>query len=139
MMDHKIVPVCLMTSRGIHETLTRLVAGAPISSDRQLAVVAALKLLEPSYEGVATEDMFRDLAGKSERELAELSRMIHPVLCSLRLEKWLGVSGHAHYLAQSVVSRDVKPKRILLDGRAMEIPLPGEQHLSGQRGVAALG
>jgi len=123
-MDHKIVPVCLMTSRGIYKTLRLLAAGAPISSDREMAVVAALKLREPAYEGAVAADIFSDLSLKSERELLALSRAIHPVLCSLKLEKWLGVSGNCHYLAQSVSATGALPKRILLDGQAMNILWP---------------
>ena len=123
-MDHKIVAVCLMNSRGIRRTLAQLASGSEIRGDRDMAVVAALKLLEPKYQGVSTAMIFKDLQLKSDDELSRLARTIHPVLCSLKLEKWLGVSGNCHYLAQSEVVTGGRMTRILLDGKASEIPQP---------------
>ena len=123
-MDHKIVTVCLMNSRRIHQTLVGMMADNAVHSDRDMAVVAALKLLEPGYQGITTAAIFTDLRSKTDAELQALSKMIHPVLCSLKFEKWLGVSGNSHYMAQAVVAKGVAVKRLLLDGTAMDIPQP---------------
>ena len=124
-MDHKIVTVCLMTSQRIGEVLGELAESRNTGSDCHIAVVAALKLVEPAYYDLGTVDIGADLKTKSTQELCTLARLIHPVMCSLKLEKWLGVSGQCHYLAQSAVPRGGKARRMLLDNTAHEIISPG--------------
>jgi hypothetical protein len=120
-MDHKVVTVCLMNSRRIHQILDELADARNINNDSHMAIVATLKLMNPDYQGIGTEDIADDLKGKSRQELFKLARSIHPVLCSLKLEKWLGVSGQCHYLAQSAAPRGGEVRRMLLDGSAREI------------------
>lgn len=120
-MDRKITTVCLMNSRRIHQTLLELAQHCSIENDRHMAVVAALKLLEPAYTGVAVEVIFEDLRGKADAELVALARMIHPVLCSLKLEKWLRDSGQCQYLAERACPRGTSVRRMLLDDHAREI------------------
>ena len=120
-MDRKITTVCLMNSRRIHQTLRELAEQREITNDRHMAVVAALKLLEPAYQGAAVESLFDDLKSKSDRDLVPLARLIHPVLCSLKLEKWLRESGQCQYLAERASPRGGSVRRILLDEQAGEI------------------
>ena len=129
-MDRKIPTVCLMNSRRIRLTLRELSEQRSIGSDRQMAVVAALKLLEPKYEGARVEVIFDDLQDKSEQELMPLARLVHPVLCSLKLEKWLRDSGQCQYLAERASPRGTAVRRILLDDKAGEIkPSDSEANL----------
>ncbi len=123
-MDRKITTVCLMNSRRIHLTLLELAERRSISTDRHMAVVAALKLLEPGYQGAAVDTIFDDLKRKSDKELLPLARLIHPVLCSLKLEKWLRESGPCQYRAERASPRGVVVRRILLDDQAREIKAP---------------
>lgn len=132
-MDHKIITVCLMNSRRIHRALVEMAGSREIGEDRQMAVIAALKLLEPDYEGMSTSEIFDQLGEKTSQELQQLARLIHPVLCSLKLEKWLGVSGQCHYLAQSAAPRGGEVRRMLMDGEGHEY-----QHLMRSGGQATL-
>ena len=125
-MDRKITTVCLMNSRRIHQTLRQLAEQRTICNDRHMAVVAALKLLEPAYQGVKVEKIFDDLKSRPDSELVSLARLIHPVMCSLKLEKWLKQSGQCQYLAESASPRDSVVRRILLDDNATEIKPAGK-------------
>lgn len=120
-MDQKITTVCLMNSRRIYQTLQELAEERIISDDRHMAVVAALKLLEPAYQGAAVEQIFDDLKSRPDSELMPLARLVHPVLCSLKLEKWLKQSGQCHYMAEGAGPRGGVVRRILLDDKAAEI------------------
>lgn len=120
-MDRKIPTVCLMNSRRIQLTLSELAQQRDITTDRHMAVVAALKLLKPAYQGAPVNVIYDDLSAKNEDELLPLARLVHPVLCSLKLEKWLRDSGHCQYLAQRASPRGEVVRRILLDEKAGEI------------------
>ena len=124
-MNHKIVTVCLMTSQRIVQVLSELAAAPQLVSERQMTVLAALKLMLPNYRDAGTADIASDLRAKSDKELEVLARRLHPVLCSLKLEKWLGVSGQCHYLAQSAVPSGGEAQRVLLDCAAREIVAGG--------------
>jgi hypothetical protein len=120
-MNHKVITVCLMNSRRIHQVLQDLILSRDIHDESHMAIVAALKWLEPAYQGLATQELADDLGAIPAPELVKLARLVHPLLCSLKLEKWLGVSGDCHYLAQSEVPRGAAVRRMLLDGSAREI------------------
>lgn len=120
-MEQKITTVCLMNSRRIYQTLQELAQQRVISDDRHMAVVAALKLLEPAYQGAAVEQIFDDLKSRPDSELMPLARLVHPVLCSLKLEKWLKQSGQCQYMAEGAGPKGGVVRRILLDDQAAEI------------------
>jgi hypothetical protein len=128
-MEQKIATVCLMNSRRIHQTLRELSATRTVSNDRHMAVVAALKLLETDYQGVDVETICDDLSRRPEQDLEPLARLVHPVLCSLRLEKWLKESGQCQYIAEGATPVGGVVRRILLDDKAQDIPpavVPGK-------------
>lgn len=120
-MDNKVNTCCLMTSRRIQLALKELASQQNISNDRQMAVVAGLKLLKADYLGVDIASLCQDLATYSEAELAYTARQVHPLLCSLKLEKWLGVTGQCRYVAESIAPRGGETRRILLDSFGREI------------------
>lgn len=131
-MDSKIDTCYLMTSRRINLALRELAAGQEISNDRQMAVVAGLKLLRQDYVGVGLEKLCADLASASDLELSQTARQIHPLLCSLKLEKWLGGSGECHYLVESIAYRGGANRRILLDSHGREMRADEWQVAGGQ-------
>lgn len=120
-MEHKIATACLMNSRRIHQTLLDLASQKAVTTDRHMAVVAALKMLQADYQGVAVKQICDDLDSRPEPELEALARRIHPVLCSLRLQKWLKDSGQQQFMAESAGPRGTLVRRILLDDDATEL------------------
>lgn len=124
-MEHKIAAAWLMNSRGIHQTLLDLAGHKIASTDRHMAVVAALKMLQADYQGVAIKQICDDLGNRPDFELEALARSIHPVLCSLRLQKWLKDSGRQQYMAESAGPRGTLVRRILLDDDATELRIDG--------------
>ncbi len=122
-MEHKTAAAWLMNSRRIHQTLLDLASQRAITTDRHMAVIAALKMLQVDYQGVGVKQICDDLSGRPELELEALARRIHPVLCSLRLQKWLQDSGRQQYMAESAGPRGTLVRRILLDDDATELRL----------------
>jgi hypothetical protein len=120
-MEHKIATACLMNSRRIHQTLLDLANQKVVSTDRHMAVLAALKMLQSDYQGVGVKQICDDLSNRPNLELEALARRIHPVLCSLRLQKWLKDSGQQQYMAESAGPRGALVRRILLDDDATEL------------------
>ena len=119
-MEQKIATAWLMNSRRIQQTLEDLSSQKVASSDRQMAVIAALKLLRTEYQGLSVKQVGEELTDLSERERSDLARKLHPVLCSLRLQKWMKESGGQQYLAESTGPRGALVRRVLLDDDAMD-------------------
>jgi hypothetical protein len=119
-MEQKIATAWLMNSRRIQQTLQDLSRQQAAGTDRHMAVIAALKLLRTEYQGLGVKQVGDALGDLSEPELFDLARSLHPVLCSLRLQKWMKASGQQQYLAESPGPRGALARRVLLDDDAIE-------------------
>lgn len=120
-MEQKIATAWLMNSRRIQQTLLELSSQKGASTDRHMAVIAALKLLRAEYQGQSVKQVCDTLVDLPQSELNGLARRLHPVLCSLRLQKWLKASGRQQYLAESPGPRGALVRQVLLDDDSIEL------------------
>ena len=95
----------LMNSRTIARELRGIAAGDTLNT-AQLSVVFGLVFTHPEYENSDIDSVVTSIRQKSEPVLTQLARKIHPVLCSLQLDKD-ELSGGEYWRAQRVGPRGV--------------------------------
>jgi SOS response regulatory protein OraA/RecX len=120
-----------MSSHRIESVLEQLLASRKLTSDREFAVMAALKMSRSEYRGQSVNQVLTDIATGSQQTLRQLARNIHPVLCTLDLHKWLGDDGEYAYVVEASHGRGQEATTLAFDDKGSEIPVNDTSQLFG--------
>ena len=100
-----------------------------LKTDREFAVMAALKMSRSEYRGESVGAVLQQVA--TQNNTAQLARAIHPVLCSLDLLKWMGDDGQCAYIVEARHGRGQEGTKLAFDTQGAEIPVSDTSQLTG--------
>lgn len=89
---------CLMNSRHIAKQLSSIANGENLDLAR-LSIVFALVYAHSEYENADVDSVVAALKNKTAAELKQLARELHPILCSINVEKQ-DLPGGEHWRAE---------------------------------------
>lgn len=83
---------CLMSSRTIARQLKAIAAGATLDAPK-LSAIFGLVFAHPEFENSDVDSVVADLKGRSDSNVQQLAKEIHPVLCSMNIAHEKGPGG----------------------------------------------
>lgn len=83
---------CLMSSKTIAAQLSAIAAGARLDKPK-LSVIFGLVFAHTEFENADVDAVVKNVKLRSETELKQLAKEIHPVLCSMHLALEKGPGG----------------------------------------------